>query len=301
MSERLRVILSYLIVCTVWGSSWLAIKVTIETIPPLLGASLRFLSAGLILAVIVYLRKISIPFDSRSHKLYLTISLTSFAVPFSLVYWGEQYVSSGLAAILFATFPFSVAMFSYFFLPNEKLTPPKIFGMLVSFVGICVIFAKDIAIGNQQTIFGMFAIIGSAMLQGYSAIVVKKHGGNLSSLATIFIPTLYSGVFLLIASILVENYSTIQFTTSSTIAILYLALFATVLTFISYYWLLKRVQAVMLSLTAFITPIVAVVLGMLLLKETLASQTYFGALCVLCGILIANSKGIVEMLNKTKN
>ena len=173
--------------------------------------------------------------------------------------------------------------------------------MLVSFVGICVIFAKDIAIGNQQTIFGMFAIIGSAMLQGYSAIVVKKHGGNLSSLATIFIPTLYSGVFLLIASILVENYSTIQFTTSSTIAILYLALFATVLTFISYYWLLKRVQAVMLSLTAFITPIVAVVLGMLLLKETLASQTYFGALCVLCGILIANSKGIVEMLNKTKN
>ncbi|MDD8019282.1 MAG: EamA family transporter, partial [Bacteroidota bacterium] len=144
MSDRYKIIFAYSAICIIWGSTWLAIKLGLETMTPLLSSGIRFAVAAMVLFTIIKVRKIAIPWNASTYWFFIVVSLTSFSIPFGLVYWGEQKVSSGLTSILFAVFPFCVALMSAIFLPNEKLTAAKIFGIIIGFSGIVTIFSNDI-------------------------------------------------------------------------------------------------------------------------------------------------------------
>ncbi|MBI2427457.1 MAG: EamA family transporter [Ignavibacteriales bacterium] len=293
MSERLKSILAYIAICTIWGSTWLVIKVGLETLTPLLSAGLRFAVAAIILFGIIKIRKIEIPWNSATAKLFFIVSLTSFSIPFALVYWGEQHVSSGLTSILFAVFPFCVAIMSVLMLPNEKLTVAKIAGIVLGFSGIVVIFSNDIQFGTERDqILGMTAIVLSAFIQAFSAVLIKKHGHDLSPFVVSFVPMTFAGIFLTIGGIAAEDLTHVQFTSTAIFSILFLAVFGSVTTFVSYFWLLKRVEVVLLSLTSFVTPIIAVILGVIILHESVSSQLFVGSSLVLTGILVANSTDV---------
>lgn len=297
MSERVKVILAYLAICTIWGSTWLVIKVGLETLTPLLSAGLRFTAAGALLFGIIRMRKIALPWNSKTGRFFLIVSLTSFSIPFALVYWGEQFVSSGLTSILFAVFPFCVAIMSVLLLPKEKLTAAKIIGIVLGFSGIVVIFSNDIRFGTgTEQLFGMSAIVLSALIQAFSAVFVKKHAHDLSPFVVSFVPMSFAGIFLTIGGLLFEDLSGVQFTSTAVVSILYLAIFGSVTTFVSYFWLLKRVEVVLLSLTSFITPIIAVLLGVIILHESVSSQLFVGSSLVLSGILAANSTDVRSFL-----
>lgn len=293
MPERFKVILAYIAICTIWGSTWLVIKVGLETLTPLLSAGLRFAVAAVVLYSIIAVRKIQIPLDRATMRLFLIVSLTSFSVPFALVYWGEQHVSSGLTSILFAVFPFCVAIMSVVMLPNERLTTAKVVGIMLGFTGIVVIFSNDVQFGTEtDQLFGMTAIVLSAFIQAFSAVLIKKHGHDLSPFVVSFVPMTFAGFFLTVAGIAVEDYANVQFTSTAVFSIVYLAVFGSVTTFVSYFWLLKRVEVVLLSLTSFVTPIIAVVLGVIILNESVSSQLFVGSSLVLSGILAANSTDV---------
>jgi len=297
MSERLKVILAYIAICTIWGSTWLVIKVGLETMTPLLSAGLRFAVAGVVLFGIIRVRNIVIPWNKKTASFFFTVSLTSFSIPFALVYWGEQHVSSGLTSILFAVFPFCVAIMSFLMLPNEKLTFAKIAGIILGFTGVVVIFSNDVRFrtGTEQ-VFGMAAIVLSALIQAFSAVLIKKHAHDLSPFVVSFIPMSFAGIFLTLGGLLFENLSVVQFTSTAIFSILFLAVFGSVTTFVSYFWLLKRVEVVLLSLTSFITPIIAVFLGVIILDETVSSHLLLGSSLVLSGILAANSTDVRTFL-----
>jgi drug/metabolite transporter (DMT)-like permease len=288
MNERFRVYLSYILICTIWGSTWLVIKIGLETLTPLVAAGCRFLVASSILFALIMIRGVKIPFDRRDRSFYLIVALTSFSIPFALVYWGEQYVPSGLTSIIFAIYPFTVAFFSFLFIPTEKPTAGKILGIALAFGGIVAIFSNDVHASDPKALWGMAAVLCSAILQGYSVIVVKKHGHSIHPFAITFVPMLTGAVLLLTSSALFEDLSRVQFTTKAFLSILYLGIFGSVATFVSYFWLLKKVEAVLLSLTSFITPIIAVVLGVLFMGEELSPRTFLGAAFVLGGIAVAN-------------
>lgn len=299
MSERLKIILAYVAICTIWGSTWLVIKVGLETMTPFFSASLRFILAAVILYAIIKGKGIIIPLNRKTFWFFLVVSLTSFSIPFGLVYWGEQHVSSGLTSILFAVFPFSVAVMSVIFLPNEKLTTAKISGIVLGFLGIVIIFYNDIQFGAEtNSLLGMAAIVLSAIMQSFAAVTIKKHGRDLSPFVVSFIPMLLAGTLLLAASLFSEDIATVQFTSTAIFSIIFLALFGSVATFVSYFWLLKRVEVVFLSLTSFITPIIAVVLGALILNEHVSSQLFIGSVFVLGGILSANAADVRNFLRK---
>ncbi len=297
MSERLKVIFAYIAICTIWGSTWLVIKVGLETLTPLLSAGLRFALAAVVLYSIIAVRKIQIPLDRARVRLFLIVSLTSFSVPFALVYWGEQHVSSGLTSILFAVFPFCVAIMSVLMLPNEKLTTAKVAGIILGFTGIVVIFSNDIQFGTEtDQLFGMTAIVLSAFIQAFSAVLIKKHGHDLSPFVVSFVPMAFAGVFLTLAAFAFEDLTHVQFSSTAIFSIVFLAVFGSVTTFVSYFWLLKRVEVVLLSLTSFVTPIIAVVLGVIILNESVSSQLFVGSSLVLTGILAANSTDVRNFL-----
>jgi putative membrane protein PagO len=288
MNERWRIAFAYFLVCSIWGSTWLFIKIGLETVTPILAAGLRFFVASTVLYLLIKFRGVVILRTREARKMYWLISLTAFSIPYGLVYWGEQFIPSGLASVLFTVYPFAVALFSQLFLPSEKMTPWKTAGIVVGFLGILIIFSNDLRTSNSNALWGMGAVVLSAVLQAYSVILIKKFGHTVNPMVTTFVPILYSAFVLFAASVFFENYAQVHFTASTVLSIFYLGIFGTVVTFVSYFWLLKRVEAVILSLTSFITPVIAVILGVIVLSEELSSRVLVGAVIVLAGILVAN-------------
>ncbi|MBI5214327.1 MAG: DMT family transporter [Ignavibacteriae bacterium] len=292
-TEKYLIIAGYTLVSIIWGSTWLGIKIGLESVPPFFGVALRFTVAFAILTVIFLFQKQRLPLTKNDIFLYLQLGVCSYSLPFALVYWGEQYIPSSLASILFAFYPFVVVLFSHFILHGEEINVYKILGITSGFIGLFLIFGTDFDISNANS-HGMFAIICSVILQGLSLVLVKRHGKHISPVAMnvggmlVGLPIMFTIAF---AS---ESFSAIRFDTKGILSILYLGTFGTVVTFVIYYWLLKRMQALFLSFISFITPILAVIFGKFVLDETLSPHIFSGAVLVLGGIVIANGKDIVN-------
>lgn len=295
MNNQLKILIIFSLLCLIWGSTWGMIRLGLESLTPLFSAGLRFGLASVLILIIMKFRKIQIQTDRVSLWLYFIMGFGSFAIPFSLVYWAEQFVPSGLASVLFAVYPFFVVLFSYLAIPSEVFSFYKIFGIIFAFAGVLTIFYDGLFVDITSYIWGMSAIVLSGIMQAGIAVTLKKYGQYLHPLSMNFIPLALAGVFLVIFGLLVEDTSKLNFDSKAFISIIYLAAVGTVLTFTSYYWLLKRVSVVLLSLIAFITPIVALIIGWIFFHEKLSIRVLIGSVLVLTGVLIANLNSIKKL------
>lgn len=291
-SEKLLIIFGYTLISIIWGSTWLAIKVGLDSVPPFYGIAIRFTLASLILYFIVVVRRIEFPVDRNSLLLYFYLAILSFSFPFAFVYWGQQYIASGLASILFAAFPFVVAIGSHFYLPTERLNIFKSTGIILGFIGVILLFWSDIQIGESSTL-GMIAVLCSTLMQGASLIIIKRMNQYISPISLSLGGMLLGIIIMYTLALSFEDYKGIRFDEKGIGSILYLGTIGTVVTYVIYFWLLKRIEAVYLSLISFITPIIAIILGAILLKESLSPHIFTGAIFVLFGILVTHGKDII--------
>lgn len=290
-SSALKVVSIYILLCLIWGSTWLAIKISLESFTPFISGGFRFLIAAIAIFILMRSKNIELQTDRLSINLYLLMGFFSFIIPFGLVYWAEQFIPSGLASVLFAVYPFFVAIFSYFMIPDEEIGIPKIIGMILGFAGIVIIFSDSFSLKISDYLLGMIAVVLSGIMQAFIAVTLKKHGKHLNPLSMNFIPMLLAGVIGTVMGLLFEDISKTDIKGNAVIAVVYLAVFGSVVTFTSFYWLMKRINVVILSLIAFITPIVALVLGWLFYDEVFTVLHLIGSSLVLAGILIANVLG----------
>jgi drug/metabolite transporter (DMT)-like permease len=259
-------------------------------VPPLLGAGLRFLLASIILYVIIKAAHIEIPRTADAKRIYAVLSVLSYTIPFAFVYWSEQYIPTGLASILFAAFPFWVGIFSHLMLEHERLNVFKVVGIIIGFAGIVVIFAEDVRLEDAKAFIAMLMMLASPIMQAYCLVLVKKIGQPISPFAFTCVGMFFSSIALLFLSLGFETYDAVVWSTETVGSILYLATVGSVVVFVAYYWLLKRMEAVYLSLISLITPIIAVVLGAIVLDEQLHPTVMLGAALVLVGLLVANGR-----------
>ena len=287
MSQRLKVLLGFVIICIIWGSSWAAVKIGLESFPPLLSLAIRFTLASLILGCIVFVKHLTIPMEKKFWILVLIMSSSSFTVPFVLIYWAQLRVGSGLASVLFATYPFWVAIVSHFLLPNEKITPVRIIGIVIGFLGVLFIFNTGLADVSIGMLYCMAAIIAGAIIQAFGLVFLRRLGNTVHPVTLNFCSMSLSAFPLFAASFVFEEYSNMFFNARSLGSILYLSIFCTVITFVIYFWLVKHVEAVLLSLSAFITPVIAVIIGIIVLGEKITGDVYIGSALVLTGIACA--------------
>lgn len=276
----------------------MAIKVSLESVPPMLSAAVRFVIGTLVLAVMFRTRRSTFPKSRMFWSLGIMLGLVAFTIPFALTYWGQKQIPSGLASVLFATFPFCVAVLSHFYLPDERMNLWKVLGMVLGFAGVVVIFSSDLSIGDSFTAWGMGAIIASALVQAISMVIMRRHAGPYDSGSLVMVGMAIGAVCLGIFSPLVEDLSAVRLTWEAAVAIVYLGTFASVVTFVTYFWLLKHIEAVFLSLTAFVTPIIAVITGALVLGETVSADLALGSVLVLFGILITNGRDVMDQLGR---
>ncbi len=293
-STPIRIFLVYVLLCLVWGSTWLAIRASLESLTPFISGGIRFLLAAFFILILMKVRGVSLQKDKESVRLYFLMTFFSFVIPYGLVYWAEQFVPSGLASVLFGVYPFFVAIFSYFRLADESIGKLKIIGMSLGFLGIIVIFSDSLTADFSTLLLGMIAVALSGIIQAWIAVTLKKSGKHLNPLSMNFIPMLIAGIVGLIIGFLLEDLSKLKIDNTAVISVTYLALFGSVVTFTSFYWLMKRINVILLSLVAFITPIVALILGWIFYNEILTTEHIIGSILVLAGLLLANLGSIFK-------
>jgi drug/metabolite transporter (DMT)-like permease len=173
----------------------------------------------------------------------------------------------------------------------------KITGIVLGFAGLLIIFWNDLHAGSS-VVPEMTGIVLSAVLQGLVLVIVKKYGKDIKPIGLSFGGMLVGVFILIITALSFEDVGSIRFDAAGIGSIVYLAIFGNVVAFVVYYWLLQRIEAVYLSLNSFITPIFAVILGVLVLHEQFSSRIFLGAALVLVGILATNGKDIRDIVEK---
>jgi len=294
-NEKLFVAAGFAIICIIWSTTWLAIRIGLNSIPPISGVVLRFVLGCSVLFVLMRARGERLSLDRKSVWLYVVLGIFSYCIPFVLLYRGELVVPTGLSSILFAAYPFVVAMASQWLLPDERMNVYKVTGIALGFAGLLIIFWSDLHAGSSD-VLAMGGILLSAILQGVVLVIVKKYGRDIRPIGLSFGGMFVGVLILAVMAPVFEDVGSIKFDAAGIGSIIYLGIFGNVVAFVVYYWMLKRVEAVYLSLNSFITPIFAVILGVLILHEEFSSRIFFGAALVLVGILVTNGKDIQDVL-----
>ncbi len=289
MRERNTAILIFCSLCIIWGSTWYFIKVGLNYFSPFLFAGVRFLIAGSLLSGTLLLLGRKLPRDASALKYMIFSSFLQITFPYAGVFWGEQYITSGLSAVLNSSIPLFVALLAHFTLVHERLTARKIFGLCVSFIGILIIFKNDLG-GNASMIMGGLAMIGSSMSAACANVYAKHQGASLDPIVTVAVHLSCGGVVLTLVSLVIEPEARWGWTGASIFALLFLSIFGSILAFIGLYWLIKHVDVTKAAMLSFITPIVALIIGTVTLDEHVGFHTLLGIACIFSGVYIVTRK-----------
>lgn len=279
----------FILLSIIWGTTWVAIKISLEGVPPFTGAALRFVIAILFLLIYSRLKNISLRFGRSDFKTLFISAILLYTVDYGLIYWAEQYLSAGVTAIFFATFPLFMAIFSNFVFKNEAFSVKKFTGVILGFSGVLVIFYDQLLITdyNLFVILAIIAVIVSASSAALSTIIVKKylHGVNPASL------TLHQMVWGVISlatiGIFSGELSAIQLNVRVMSAVGYLGIMGSALAFVMFYWLLKKMSAISLSFIIYITPVVALITDWFIFREVVAFKTIIGMLLIFSGVALS--------------
>jgi drug/metabolite transporter (DMT)-like permease len=280
--------LVFVLLTLVWGTTWAAIRVGLNGMPPFTAVALRFAIATAILLVIAKVMKVKLGAQPHEKTIWVVNGLLFFSVSYGVVYWSELYVPSGLASILFATFPLLVTLFAHWLLPGEPLRPRAGVGALIAFAGIVVIFSEDLArFGGPKAGLAAAVLLLSPLVSSISSVFVKKWGAGIHPISLAAMPMAIATVVMTIMALVFERGQKVAFTGATVGALLYLSVFGSALTFTLYYWLLRRVRASRVALIAYATPVIAVATGVLVLHEPLTARFVVGGLFVIAGVALA--------------
>lgn len=278
----------YILVVLIWGTTWMAIKVSVADIPPFLSAALRFFIASFVLYGLARVRKQQIRWTQQAIKLYLMIGLGNYFIGYGFTYWGVVYIYSSVTAILWATMPLIVSLVAHWMIPEERLSLSRVMGIMVSIAGTFFIIQGQWQALDANALKGVLLVLISILGAAVSNVYYKKHVENNSAIILNMMGMFIGGLALLAGSAGSEIWVDNHFTPSAILAILYLALFGSAIAFTLYFWMFRHFSVVTLSYTTFFIPIVAAVVGWIILGEELTGRTIFGGTLILIGVAIAD-------------
>jgi drug/metabolite transporter (DMT)-like permease len=279
-------VLRYSLLSVVWGSTWLVIKVGYGGLGPFNVAAVRFLLAGAVLTPIVPLMRARWP-SSRGDWLLVTwVGLVLFAADYGLIYWGEQFLDSGLTSILFALLPLVTIAFAHVYVPGDRITARKLAGSVLAFLGIVALFGDRVRL-DPEGLGPMLAILTATVCAAAAGVATKRHGVALHPAALNAPAMLIGALALAIVSLAVGDGLQIPRDASTWAAIAYLAIAGSVVTFLGYFTLLKTWSVTSLSFISVFTPAIALILGFVFLDERPTLANGVGAVLILGGVALA--------------
>ena len=288
---RGRLIGGFLLLTVIWGTTWAAIRIGLQGVPPFTGVAVRFTIAGALLLALAPAVGVRLGRGRHERALWMANGVLSFCLSYSIVYWSEQYIPSGLAAVLFATYPLFVAALAHFLLVGERLTAVAVAGLVLGFAGVAVIFSDDLSLlGGEQVRQAALVMLVAPLASAASSVVIKRWGSDLHPFSLSAVPMLIAGLVMGAVALLVERHRPLVVDLRSVGALLYLAVLGSAVTFTIYYWLLARVRATRLALMSYLIPIVAVAAGAVLFDEPLRPRLLAGSGLILAGVVIVSRR-----------
>jgi drug/metabolite transporter (DMT)-like permease len=274
----------------IWGASYLFIKIGGETVPPVTLVMMRTTIAAIVLFFAIKLRREPLPpRNAPIWKWFAIVALINTVIPYTLITWGEHYISSGLAAILIAAMPIFTVIFAHFMTHDEKITPRKVVGILAGFIGVVILFLPDLGGGEQLYLAGGLAVLIAAVSYALATIFARRHFKGTSPTIASFGQMGMSSLVLIPASLLLDKPWTLSPSAASLSSIFTLAILGTAIAYLIYFWLIAHLGATRTSLTTYVSPVVALFLGWLVLGEMLHWSMLAGLVLIVAGVgLVTN-------------
>jgi drug/metabolite transporter (DMT)-like permease len=288
---RVKNLLWLILLASLWGPSFVFIKIAVQEIPPLTMVVGRVGAAAIILLIILRLQGRRLPPFGPIWKHIGVVAFVHNALPFTLFNWGEQYIDSALAAILNGTTPLFTIVLAHLFIADDRLSRRKAMGILVGFGGILMLIGPSILNGVQATTWGLLAVTIAAVSYGVAIVYTRLHLRGLPPLVAPAAQLALAALYLLPLSLVFEQPLNAGMPSWNAIAaLLVLAVFGTALAFVVYYRLLERTSATYVSTVTYLIPIFGVVLGVLVLNEQLHWTAYLGCALILGGVTMVNRR-----------
>lgn len=284
-----------LVLSLIWGTSFLLIKVSVETVPPFTAAAGRAILSTIILYGWLRMRGERMPPLGRAWLPFLALGLVSNAVPFVLIGWSEQHVDSGLAAILIALMP----LFTVFLLQvagrDERMSALRLAGIAIGLAGVVVLVGPDALKGFGTQVWAQIALVVAAISYAVGIFIATglgHHSAAVKSVGTLSVGALY----LVPLSLIFDSPWTIAPSALSVGAIITLAIVSTGIAAIAYFHLIATAGGAFMSLSGYITPVVAVAAGAILLGEDISARALLALAIILVGVALAGRRGRPQAL-----
>jgi drug/metabolite transporter (DMT)-like permease len=274
------------LLCLIWGSTWLVIKLGLRDLPPFTGASLRFLLAAACMSFVAWRWGAREGGGPPPRVAVIAHGLFQFTLNYGLVYVSETSIPSGLVSVLWSVFPLFVALGAHFVLRSERLTARQWAGMVLAFAGVASLFITDIAVIDGRAVRLGALLLLAPLSVTVSTLLIKQRAAGSSSLLLNRDALWIGAACLGCGALLLERDQPAMFSLRAVASIVYLAVPGTVLTFGLYLWLLRYVPAYRMSLVAFVTPLVALFVGAAFGHERIELHTVFGTALLLSGVLL---------------
>jgi drug/metabolite transporter (DMT)-like permease len=286
-----KTMLAFAIIYFVWGSTFLAIRVGVREVPPLLFASMRFFTAGVVLFGWLRLRGTPSP-SGREWVAASVLAVCIFVADYGLLFWAEQRVPSGIAAVMLATIPVFMALSEIIFLRTQRLTIRLALALLVGIGGVAVLLSRSLSLSLGEAPIdraGAAALVVAAMSWSIASALTRKLALPASKAMSSGAQMLAGGIMLALAAAIFGEFRGFNIQAVSRgawLALAYLIVAGSIVGFTAYVWLIHHESPTKVGTYAYVNPVVAVIVGYFLGGETVGLKTLMGTLLVLVSVIV---------------
>jgi drug/metabolite transporter (DMT)-like permease len=274
----------------IWGSSYLFIKIGVGSIPPLTLIAGRLTLGALFLLSVVALARQEPPRSRRMYGHLLVMAFVNIVIPFVLITYGEQTIDSALASILNATVPLTVIVLAPLFLPDERVTVPRIAGLAVGFAGVILLVAPDLVNLGDADLRGELMMLGSSISYGVGNVYSRRNVHGLRPMIPALFQVGFAALFVVPAALLVDRpFTDVHPTPEAIFAVVWLGILGSGVAYLAYFTVLRAWGATRTSMVAYLLPVVGIVLGAVVLAEPITLNRIAGTALVIAGIALVNS------------
>jgi drug/metabolite transporter (DMT)-like permease len=278
----------FLLLGAIWSSSFLWIKIALQEVGPITLVAFRSLFGLLFCIVVIFIQKTPWPRNLRAWLPLLVLGLTNIAIPFYLISWGEQSIDSAVASVLDATVPLFTILIAHFLLQDDKITLPKILGLLVGFAGVMVLMMKDLFEASTSSLLGQAAVLLASVFYAVSSVIARKTTEDTPGILRSGNPLIAASAVMWPSVMFFESPVEIPQLPITWIALLWLGILGSGVAFVMAYYLIHEIGPTRMTMVTYLFPVGGVILGVVFLQEQLSWQLITGTLLVLVSLVIAN-------------
>ena len=271
----------------IWSSSFLWVELALREIGPITLVAFRVFFGFLFGAIVIITRRIPLPRTWKEWAPLIVLGLTNIAIPFFLISWGQKSIDSGVASILDATVPLFTILVAHFMLHDDKMTTPKVLGLLTGFAGVVVLMSKDIG-ASTSSLLGQLAVIVACLFYAASSIIARLYTEGTPAILRGLVPLVSGSVVMIASAFIFESPIKIPTLPITWIALLWMGILGSGLAFIMLFYLIHEIGPTRTTMVTYLFPLGGVTLGVIFLNEALTWQIITGAALIISSLAIAN-------------